>query len=67
MKYYVNKMTQATGEHEVHAEICTFLPSPNNRLYLGEFNSPREAVEEAKKYYSKVDGCYYCCYPAHTR
>ncbi len=67
MKYYVNKIAQSTGEHEVHAENCIYLPQYPNRLYLGTFTSPREAVEEAKKYYAEVDGCYFCCYPAHTR
>ena len=67
MKYYVNKIAQSTGEYEVHAENCIYLPQYPNRLYLGTFTSPREAVEEAKKYYAEVDGCYFCCYPAHTR
>lgn len=59
MKYYVNKIAQSTGEHEVHAENCIYLPQYPNRLYLGTFTSPREAVEEAKKYYAEVDGCYF--------
>lgn len=67
IKYYVNKTAQPTGEHEVHAENCIYLPESTNRLYLGTFDSPRRAVEEAKKYYTEVDGCYFCCYPAHTR
>ena len=67
IKYYVNKIAQTTGEHEVHAENCKYLPTASNRIYLGLFDSPRKAVEEAKKYYSNVDGCFYCCYPAHTR
>ena len=67
IKYYVNKVAQTTGEHEVHAENCKYLPSAQNRIYLGLFDSPRKAVEEAKKYYLDVDGCFFCCYPAHTR
>lgn len=67
INYYVNTIAQTTGEHEVHAENCRYLPDVTNRIYLGIFNSPREAVEEAKKYYSNVDGCYFCCYPAHTK
>jgi hypothetical protein len=65
--YYVNKNAQTTGEHEVHTSTCLFLPSIENRIFLGDFDNCAEAVREAKKYYSNVDGCYYCCYPCHTR
>ncbi len=67
MKYYVNKNAQPTGEHEVHEETCSYLPSPNNRKDLGEFSSCHGAVQRAKELYSNVDGCYYCCKPCHTR
>ena len=65
--YYVNKRAQLTGEHEVHAEDCTYLPNVVNRQYLGMFDSPQKAVEEARKYYLNVDGCFFCCYLAHTK
>lgn len=66
-QYYVNKIEQRTGEHEVHTSSCSFLPSSDNRIYLGLFSSCAEAVREARKHYTKVDGCYYCCKPCHTR
>jgi len=65
--YYVNKIAQSTGEHEVHNAGCLYLPSIDNRVYLGQFSNCADAVCEARKYYSKVDGCYYCCKPCHTR
>lgn len=65
--YYVNKNAQLTGEHEVHTGSCKYLPVEENRIYLGYFSSCKEALEEARKYYSDVDGCYYCCYPCHTK
>lgn len=58
---------QPTGEHEVHASSCRYLPSEENRIYLGFFANGREAVREARKYYSNVDGCFFCCPEAHTR
>ena len=66
-EYYVNKQAQPTGEHEVHKSDCEFLPSEENQLYLGSFNNCQEAIEEAKKHYSNVDGCYYCSRECHTR
>jgi len=65
--YYVNKNAQPTGEHEVHALGCKYLPSEENRIYLGFFTNSRDAIREAKKYYSNVDGCFFCCPESHTR
>lgn len=67
MKFYVNKNAQPTGEHEVHRFICDRLPDPENRLYLGDLASSRQALIEAKKRYNNVDGCAYCCPEIHTR
>lgn len=38
-----------------------------NRIFLGYFANGKEAVREAKKHYSNVDGCFFCCPEAHTR
>jgi len=64
-KYYVNNKSQSNGDHEVHTETCTYLPS--DRKYLGEFSNCADAVKEAKKTYSKSNGFYYCSNPCHTR
>lgn len=65
-RYYVNKNAQANGDHEVHKTGCTFMPAENNRQYLGMFVSCHGAVQEAKKYYLKSNGCYYCSNECHT-
>lgn len=64
--YYVNKNSQANGDHEVHKAGCNYMPSSENRLFLGEFYSCTAAVSEAKKYYTKSNGCYYCSNACHT-
>ena len=64
--YYVNKQAQTNGDHEVHKTGCAFMPSPENRIYLGEFSNCREAVRAAKRHYPQSNGCYYCCRECHT-
>ena len=64
--YYVNKNAQTNGDHEVHKKGCSFIPKPENRTYLGDFITCKSAVTQAKKYYSQVDGCYYCSNNCHT-
>ncbi len=65
--YYVNKNAQSTGEHEVHTTGCSYLPDPENRVYLGDFTNCKDAVREAKNHYNDVDGCFYCSNACHTR
>ena len=64
--YYVNKNAQANGDHEVHKSDCDYMPKPENRQYLGDFSNCHDAVREAKRYYSKSNGCYYCSPACHT-
>lgn len=64
--YYVNKNAQSNGDHEVHKSDCSYLPGPQNRLYLGDFASCSPAVTEAKKHYTQANGCYYCANACHT-
>lgn len=65
-KYYVNNNSQSNGDHEVHKSGCSFMPLTENRKYLGEFYSCSSAVTEAKKTYTKANGCYYCSNSCHT-
>lgn len=65
--YYVNKNAQPNGDHEVHKQGCSFMPADENRKYLGSFSNCRDAVREATKHYSQVNGCYYCSYDCHTQ
>ena len=66
-QYFVNKHAQSNGDHEVHKSGCSRMPDPENRIYLGEFETCEDAVISARKYYAVVDGCYYCAYICHTR
>lgn len=66
-KYYVNKNAQSNGDHEVHKDGCAHMPSSDNRKYLGDFISCVSAVAEAKKHFSRADGCYYCSNECHKR
>lgn len=36
--YYFNNGTDIHGNHEVHTEDCTFLPSVSNRTYIGYYS-----------------------------
>lgn len=65
-KYYVNNNAQASGDHEVHTSTCYYFYMIYNRTYLGEFETCQEAVREAKKRYSRANGCKECCRPCHT-
>jgi len=64
--YYVNKNAQSNGDHEVHTGSCSYLPTAENRIYLGSFTNCADAVRVASRYYSQVNGCYYCSRPCHT-
>ncbi|WP_445455532.1 hypothetical protein [Flavobacterium sp. HNIBRBA15423] len=66
MKYYVNKKAQLNGDHEVHTKDCIYLPSEENRKYLGDFDNCKDAVKEAKKTYSHSNGCKTCSSTCHT-
>lgn len=66
--YYVNKNQQSNGDHEVHKSGCSYLPNPENRTYLGSYESCGPAVAEAKRVYPnwKINGCYWCSPNCHT-
>ncbi len=59
--YYVNKNAQPNGIHDVHSIGCINMPSFENRLFLGKFQTCEDAVREAQKTYPLADGCSYCC------
>lgn len=65
-RYYVNMNAQANGDHEVHKERCSFMPTDANRRYLGDYATCYGAVLEAKKIYPTANGCYYCARECHT-
>ncbi|MEP3836754.1 MAG: hypothetical protein ABJM36_03865 [Algibacter sp.] len=65
-RYYVNKKAQPNGDHEVHKKGCSFNPNEESQMYLGLYNNCPDAVKEAKKHYSKSNGCYYCTAYCHN-
>lgn len=65
--YYVSRYVLETYKYEVHRGTYHYLSATENRIYLGYFSDGREAIEEAKKYYSNVDGCFLCCNPCRTK
>lgn len=44
MYFYVNSNAQPNGDHEVHRSDCSWLPSAENRVYLGCFSTSREGL-----------------------
>lgn len=64
--YYVNKQEQSNKDHEVHTEDCRYLPSLLNRKALGLHENCKSAVTEAKKTYSRSNGCKTCSNGCHT-
>jgi len=66
--YYVNMNAQNNGDHEVHRADCEYLPKPEHRRYLGDFNNCFDAVRKAKEIYpTTADGCAFCSPECHTR
>ncbi len=67
-KYCVNINPHANGDHEVHNldSGCPHLPTVPNRLPLGEHESCRSAVREAKLVYPQSNGCGHCCPECNT-
>ncbi|MFZ0599463.1 hypothetical protein [Flavobacterium sp.] len=65
-KYYVNNTEQSNKDHEVHTDECQYFKSIVSKKYLGEFSDCKPAIVEAKKTYSKSNGCKTCCNACHT-
>jgi len=66
-KYYVNNTAQSNGDHEVHTENCYWLSLVYSKKDLGFHPNCESAVREAKKSYSKSNGCKYCSKECHTQ
>jgi hypothetical protein len=65
MRYYLNKLAQPNGDHEVHQATCLFIPNKENRIDLGEFNSCIEAIVKAQTLFTKSNGCFFCAKLCH--
>ncbi len=65
--YYVSKEPDNEGAHVVHRSTCGYIPNENKLNFLGSYADCHDAIEEAKKIYEKIDGCFYCCYAFHHK
>lgn len=66
--FCVNKNPQSypeDGEREVHKDGCPTPPQWVNREDLGYHTNCESAVAEARKKYTKVDGCRNCIPACH--
>lgn len=63
--YYVNRVAQPNGDHEVHTSDCRFIPVESNREYLGVFDNCGDAVQAARKRFRTANGCYFCSPACH--
>ncbi len=66
-KYYVAIRPQTNDQHNVHKEGCPFLPEAARRIFLGIFQSPKDAVEEGSKYFSRSNKCLFCSKEHHPQ
>lgn len=64
-RYYVNIHAQSNGDHEVHKEGCSYMPSSENRINLGDFSNCHSAVRKAEDLFPTADGCYWCSPECH--
>lgn len=59
-KYYVAVRPQTNELHAVHKEGCPFLPDDEKRIYLGVFNSVRDAIREGQQHFYNTNSCLFC-------
>ncbi|MEZ5246706.1 MAG: hypothetical protein R2707_16535 [Acidimicrobiales bacterium] len=66
--YCVNRNAQSNGDHEVHnvTKNCAYLPDWSNRQDLGLHQNCTTAVQKAKQYFARSNGCYHCATACHT-
>ena len=67
-EFYINRVAQDTGEHEIHKGNCACLPSIKNREYLAKDCTYYYAEQQAKyKGYYNVDACRWCLTRYHKK
>ena len=60
LRYFVNRNAQRDGDHEVHAETCSWLMLAMRKVDLGVHASCQEAVEKARQTYPRSRECCWC-------
>lgn len=62
--YYANRRSQPNGDNEVHTSKCRYFPKRGQ--YLGDFETCQPAIEAARRYYPRANGCAICCPECNT-
>ena len=65
VRYFVNEVAQPNGDHEVHQFGCYYLELARRKRDIGEHDTCVTAVDTAKRFYPKANGCSYCSRPCH--
>ena len=63
LRYFVNLYPEGNGDHLVHREGCTRMPT--FPLNLGHHATCREAVDVAKRFFPRSNGCFQCARECH--
>jgi hypothetical protein len=59
--FYISSNPSIDGQFEIHDRDCPLVPLPNDRDYLGPFNSGKEALAKGKELNSDAKLCSNCC------
>ncbi|TAL80194.1 MAG: hypothetical protein EPN88_01445 [Bacteroidetes bacterium] len=59
-RYYLGLRPHTNEYHAVHKEGCPFLPDDKKRIFLGAFNSVKDAVREGQKHFIRTGNCQFC-------
>jgi hypothetical protein len=58
--YFINNKSNFYDNYIIHNENCKDLPPSILLDYVGMFNTPEEAIADAKKLYVQINGCKFC-------
>lgn len=59
-KYYVSVRPRTNGQHGVHKEGCPFISCNDKLVYLGRFNSGKDAEKEGLMHFDNAKCCAFC-------
>jgi hypothetical protein len=60
VKYYISTTPRTNGSHTVHKDGCPFLPGRGKQIFLGNYQSVKNAVAEGRKYFKNTGCCIFC-------
>ena len=63
-RYYVNHYPEGNGDHQVQRERCVRMPS--YPLNLGHHAQCHQALDVAKRFFPRSNGCFQCIRECHT-